>query len=149
MFNRIPLNSTVTIGPAQFAIVNDDIFRRIITWHFYKGDGKHFNIRWLKRRVMQFCIGVDGIWINPPDTHQISVEFGVGNTATITLESEQTTIKRSSALNTGVFNSYAYNSYQLNITHFPPVPNAALFKQAADEGILELPFMLNWTVHLE
>jgi hypothetical protein len=148
-FNRIPVNSTVNVGPEKFALVNDDIFRRIITWHFYKGDGKYFTIRWLKRRIMQFCIGVDGIWINPPDTHQISVQFGVGNTAEITLKSEETSIKRSSALNTGVFNSYAYNSYQLNITHFPPLPNAATFKEAVDEGILELPFSLVWTVNIQ
>jgi hypothetical protein len=148
-FNRIPINSTVKIGPEQFELVNDDIFRRIITWHFYKGDGKYFNIRWLKRRIMQFCIGVDGIWINPADTHQIGVSFGVGNTAEITIYLEEVSLKRSSALNTGVFNSYAYNSYQLNITHLPPVPNSDVFKEAVDEGILELPFSLTWTVHIE
>ena len=27
---------------------DDDIFKRSITWHFFKGDGKVFNIEWLK-----------------------------------------------------------------------------------------------------
>ena len=28
-----------------------------MTWHLYKGDGKTFNTRWLKRRVMRFLTG--------------------------------------------------------------------------------------------
>ncbi len=52
--------------------VNDDIFRRIITWNFYKGDGFTFNTTWLKRRVLRFMLGANGIapvidktdWVN-------------------------------------------------------------------------------------
>lgn len=42
-------------------VLTDDAFQRIITWNFYKGDGKRFNMRWLKRRIMRFLLGANGI----------------------------------------------------------------------------------------
>jgi hypothetical protein len=147
-YNTIAYNKRENLMPQIFNLANDDIFRRIITWHFYKGDGKYFNVRWLKRRVMQFCTGVNGIWINPADTHQISVSFGVGNDAEITLLSHATHLIKSSAYNTGMFNTYAYNSYLTSIQHFAPLPNGIIFKEAVDEGILEMPFQMSWTVNI-
>src|SRR5215469_3415087 len=35
-------------------VTDDDTYRRVITWHFYKGDGKYFSTRWLKRRIWRF-----------------------------------------------------------------------------------------------
>ena len=40
--------------------VTDDVFKRILTWHFYKGDGKNFSVRWLKRRIWRFLQGANG-----------------------------------------------------------------------------------------
>jgi len=40
---------------------NDDVFRRMMTWNLYKGDGFQFNIQWLKRRVLRFMNGANGI----------------------------------------------------------------------------------------
>jgi len=39
----------------------DDIFKRILTWNLYKGDGNRFSMRWLKRRIARFLFGVNGI----------------------------------------------------------------------------------------
>ncbi len=58
--NTIPLNSYV--APTEtFYDITDDIFQRILTWNLYKGDGKRFCPRWLKRRIMRFLVGVNGI----------------------------------------------------------------------------------------
>ena len=53
----MPLSSAgeATVTASQF--VSDDIYRRVITWGFYKGDGFNFSIPWLKRRVCRFFLG--------------------------------------------------------------------------------------------
>ena len=46
------------VGPDDIVVADDDTYRRCLTWHYQKGDGKYFNIRWLKRRVMRFERGL-------------------------------------------------------------------------------------------
>lgn len=55
-----PLNSFVP-ATQTFYNLTDDVFQRILTWNFFKGDGRRFGVRWLKRRVMRFLLGVNGI----------------------------------------------------------------------------------------
>lgn len=73
--------------------VTDDIYKRIITWNFFKGDGTRFCPRWLKRRIMRFIVGVSGIDPQPANsgfvvgcenTTAISVQFS-GSTCTIAI----------------------------------------------------------------
>ena len=42
------------------ATVNDDIYKRVLTWILYRGDGLRFSIPWLLRRVERFLGGVNG-----------------------------------------------------------------------------------------
>lgn len=82
--NTIPLNSYVAPTETFYAIT-DDIYQRSLTWNLYKGDGKRFCVRWLKRRIMRFILGVNGIdpepWNNPEyvvgceSTYGVSVQF--------------------------------------------------------------------------
>ena len=81
--NTIPLNS-YTAPTETFYSITDDIFQRILTWNLYKGDGKRFCPRWLKRRIMRFLVGVNGIDPQPwnegfvvgcENTYGISVQF--------------------------------------------------------------------------
>jgi hypothetical protein len=53
LLNTFTLNEYVA-STQTFYSINDDVAKRILTWDFYKGDGKHFSVRWLKRRVMRF-----------------------------------------------------------------------------------------------
>ncbi|EGT3137602.1 hypothetical protein NPF39_001044 [Salmonella enterica subsp. enterica serovar Uganda] len=55
----------------------DDYFKRILTWNFFKGDGFHFSLEWLKRRVARFIHGVAGI--DPPIQHTFDVSITVDN----------------------------------------------------------------------
>lgn len=90
--NTIPLNA-FTPPSVTYYSVTDDVFKRIITWNFFKGDGRRFCPRWLKRRIMRFLLGVDGIdpepW-NPgfvvgcENTSPISVQFS-GSVCEITI----------------------------------------------------------------
>lgn len=54
---------------------DDDTYKRVITWHVQKGDGRQFTIPWLKRRVKRFLVGVDGTCPNIDETYDISVTF--------------------------------------------------------------------------
>jgi len=54
------INEIIQTHPGNVIVTNDDLFRRIITWHFFEGDGKYFNVRWIKRRVWRFIMGVNG-----------------------------------------------------------------------------------------
>ncbi|MDR3445989.1 hypothetical protein [Dyella sp.] len=59
-YNTFPydgLKSSVT-GTAQIA--SDDIYKRVLTWHLYKGDGYQFSVLWLKKRIARFLNGVNG-----------------------------------------------------------------------------------------
>lgn len=72
--NEIPINSNIGLSTSQVFPVTDDIFKRIITWDFYKGDGTVFSVTWLKRRVMRFLAGASGTDYTG-SAAQVSVQF--------------------------------------------------------------------------
>ncbi|MEG0234070.1 MAG: hypothetical protein RR680_18990 [Hafnia sp.] len=83
-YNTIEYNAITYAGlknyvPGSASYVPDDYFKRILTWNFYKGDGSHFCIDWLKRRLARFIHGANGI--DPPiqSTFDISVVVDSGN----------------------------------------------------------------------
>lgn len=83
-YNTIEYNAITYAGlknyiPGSASYVPDDYFKRILTWNFYKGDGSHFCIDWLKRRLARFVHGANGI--DPPiqSTFDISVAVDSGN----------------------------------------------------------------------
>jgi hypothetical protein len=93
VLNVAALNTFTAPTAATYYTLSDDVFKRIITWNFYKGDGKRFTIRWLKRRVMRFLAGADGLDPSPwysgftvgcENTTAISVSIASG-TVTVTI----------------------------------------------------------------
>lgn len=118
MLNTIQLDRIITTGSISTFAVNDDIFKRILTWHFYKGDGKTFSIQWLKRRVMRFLIGTNGISPNVSDTRSVSVTQGPDNDVTITIMSG------------GIVS----------------LPVANIFQAAVASAAVELPFQFDFSV---
>ena len=73
----VPLNTEIEI-PAASPNTTDDIYKRCLTWHFYKGDGNVCTIQWLKRRIMRFLVGTNGVSYNVDNTIPISLTFGPG-----------------------------------------------------------------------
>lgn len=66
-------NGFVPGSPDTFTDTSDDTFRRIITWAFFKGDGKTVSPRWLKRRINRFLNGANGTDIVNDTQYNISV----------------------------------------------------------------------------
>jgi len=157
-FNTWPLNVVRKVSSGQLYTTTDDLFRRIITWHFYKGDGKVFNIRWLKRRVQRFLTGVDGTGgetaaetpvIQPDQTYQISITFGAGNDVNINVSKTRRTFVGGALLGTFSMNSRQFNEIDTTSTEFPMNPLAPVFKAAMDTGVLEVPFQYRFIVNVE
>lgn len=91
-YNSAPYNtvaydgqSVSTSGTASLA--SDDIYKRVMTWTLYRGDGQVFSMQWLKNRVNRFLNGANGsdfaVLNNPPS---ITVS---GNVFTITVFEDQ------------------------------------------------------------
>ena len=83
--NSLALNAYRPGLPETYTATSDDYFRRIITWAFWKGDGKVFSIGWLKRRINRFLTGANGTDALTPTTYEVSVVPTGFKTYTITL----------------------------------------------------------------
>jgi hypothetical protein len=69
--------------------ISDDVFKRILTWDIYKGDGKRFSSHWLKRRIMRFLVGVNG---TDPQPWYPGFVVGAENTSAIGVQVSGTTL---------------------------------------------------------
>jgi hypothetical protein len=175
-FELVPsINEIAQLSVGDIVITDDDTYRRILTWHFYKGDGNYWSTRFLKRRVWRFCYGVNGISsdfvVDPNDstkdkfianTDQISVTLGVNRNCTIRFVLGIRTVTGGEMLNVFGCNGFCislgnpapnYIDVQLNDVEstyqvLQPLPFMAQFKDSVDTGALELPYQYNYTVHI-
>jgi len=149
-FNTLAYDKRQRVGPRNVTVTSDDIFKRIITWNFYKGDGNTFNVRWLKRRIMRFLIGTNGTAPNVDQTYPISVTFGPGVIAIrITVGTRVAT--GGMLYDRFGFNGrgYTFNSLQTKFTPGPTqLPFEPIFKEAMLSGALQIPFQYNVIVEV-
>lgn len=147
MFNTVPYNYEKTILPANLYETTDDIFRRILTWHLYKGDNKIFNIRWLKRRVMRFLTGTDGTGGETDTTYEVSITFAANHTVNINLRGVRIVAQSGALYNGALLNAFQYNESHVKIVHLFVSPLVPVFKAAVYSGVLELPFQYTFIVN--
>lgn len=143
-----PLNSIRLIGPNNIVVTTDDTFKRILTWAFLKGDGKVFNIRWLKRRIMRFLTGVNGTNPNIDQTYQISVTFGTNGEVAIKFIDSIATVTRGAIFNGFMFNTTKFNELDIMVEPLTPLPYRQIFEEAVQTGALELPFQFTYNIIL-
>jgi len=146
LYNQIPYNERLVVGPSNVVATSDDIFKRCMTWNLYQGDGRQFNVLWLKRRIMRWLTGENGTSPNIDNTDQISVTFGVGNQIAIRLLTQ--TVNVTGALYNGfAYNGAVYNSWIATPEFdYPPLPNAEIFVEAFQAGVLQLPFLYSFSI---
>jgi hypothetical protein len=134
--------------PDVVSITNDDLFKRILTWHISKRDGKYFNIEWLKKRIMRFLFGVNGTQPNIDNAYQVSITFGPNREVTIRFVTGNRTVTSGAIYdqNQFTYNTYTYNALSTNQTNLTPLPYIDMFQEAVQSGILELPFQFNYTI---
>src|SRR6185437_2221710 len=130
--NASPMNQ-FTAPTVTYYSITDDIFKRILTWNLYKGGGKRFCMKWLKRRIMRFFVGANGLEPNP-----LAADFVVGpeNTQAIS-------VTVASDVLTVTINSAAISSLvQLQ----PQIID--IFKAAFLGGVLDLPVQYTYAVNV-
>jgi hypothetical protein len=147
--NVLPPNTIRLVGTPTFYSVGDDIYKRCITWNFFKGDGRTFNVRWLKRRIMRFLFGASGINFNVSQTYQISITFGVGNQVNIRLLNGVAEVLDGAIPNTFAANTRRPNQLDTAFNQFSILPDAAVLAAAIDGGVLQLPFQFVYVVVVE
>jgi hypothetical protein len=145
-FNTIPFNFNGEIGTETSAAASDDVYKRTITWNFFKGDGASFNVQWLKRRIMRFLFGENGVNYNVDQTWRISVTFGTNYEVTITIIAGVTTVVRTAMFNSFAFNSVAFNEKDITFSPDEPIPFAPYLQAGINQGFLPLPFWLKFEV---
>jgi hypothetical protein len=126
--NTATLNS-FTPPSITYYTLTDDVFKRILTWNFYKGDGKRFNMMWLKRRIMRFLLGANGLDVNPNDP---SFVIGTENTQAIGVQ------VASGVLTVSINQPYISSLVQLA----PGI--IEIFNAAFTGGVLELPLQYTY-----
>ena len=77
-FTPLALTTAAIPSATSNIVVTDDIYKRILTWNFYKGDGMQWSIPWFKRRVHRFLNGPDGVDTPIAFTQDVSVTFPTG-----------------------------------------------------------------------
>lgn len=147
--DELDINGFVRVGPSTYYSVNDDVFRRILTWHLWKGDGKIFDIRWLKRRVMRFLTGANGGPGETDETYPVSVTFGPFGQVDINLRIYHYVSGGEGA----IINTAAIDDFEINgadgfvVSETTPLPMTEVFKAAVYAGVLELPFQFHFVVN--
>lgn len=141
--DKFPYNEEITEPPQTFYETTDDIFKRCLTWNFYKGDGQQFNIQWLKRRVARFLLG--GADPDIEETFQISVTFPSAGNVRIGIASGISLGKEGALLNTFELDQKPLNQLtKLNRTI--PKELAEILQAAVNAQALQLPLGFNYTV---
>ena len=140
------INGYKVLAPQNIVAVSDDVFKRIMTWNFYKGDGSTFSVQWLKRRCVQFLNGTNGVPISTANTQAVSVSVA-GSVWTITLNAGIRTIQ------TGPFNTFTIDGIEINgtrstFTPSMPTVNAQLLQEAMNAGVLIVPFEYTFVVNV-
>lgn len=82
-YDTVPYNYLTFSASGTAQIASDDIYKRMMTWNLYRGDGQMFTIGWLKNRVNRFLNGAGGTdypVLNKPPSITVS-----GNTFTISV----------------------------------------------------------------
>ena len=147
-YNVQAYNQYKNLNPSTQSPVDDDIYRRVATWTFYKGDGQYFSTRWLKRRVMRFLYGPNGVDPGVSQTYPVSVVFAGPWTVVIRFAAGTRTLTSGSIYNAMAYNQRAFNSWASTYTPNPYYlpPNTEVLQEAIKTGVLPLPFQYTFIV---
>lgn len=142
--DSLPMNKRVMSGLTKIEsgtaqVADDDVYKRVLTWHLYKGDGVQSSISWLRKRVARFLFGANGSDVSLDDLQQVS-------------------IVKPQAAGIGAMNTLSMNSLAMNMRkEFAPrtleiiIATSNIAKQFANllaQGVLALPFQVTYRVTL-
>ncbi|MHB8406454.1 MAG: hypothetical protein ACYDCJ_13660 [Gammaproteobacteria bacterium] len=80
--NSAPLNTLALNGNEYFqsgtaTVATDDFYKRVLTWTTYIGDGRHFNVEVLRKKIARFLYGVNGTDITLDQAQSVNIKAGL------------------------------------------------------------------------
>ena len=135
--NRMFRTQTGTAEPAS-----DDIYKRVLAWILYKGDGIQASITWLRKRIARFLYGANGSDVSLSETLNVSITrptlpaIGAMNTRPMNAAAMNTRTAR---------NQLASNVLEISI---PASSAAQQFVSLLGQGYLPVPFQVAYRVTL-
>ena len=109
-----PIAARVVVESGTATIATDDIYKRVMTWNLYKGDGNQFTTRWLKRRIERFLHGLNGTDPGVSETYDVSISQAPG-AFTITLPAGSISETLQQAFANGVLSLPFQYTYTVNV----------------------------------
>lgn len=152
MYNTQQYDYWDLLYPDIITLTNDDVYKRILTWHISKREGKYFTVQWLKLRIMKFLFGTNGTQPNIDNTYQVSVTFGPNFEVSIRFITGIRTITGGAIYNDTykgkwfTYNHLMYNELDSVYVALTPLPNVDIFQEAVASGVLELPFQFHYDI---
>ena len=87
-YNSLDYNGLSYTQTGSAAYASDDLYKRVLTWITYRGDGQIFTMGWLKNRISRFLNGANGsdydVVENPPSITVSGNVFSVEGTGSTT-----------------------------------------------------------------
>lgn len=143
-WNTVPFNGFVITISGSAQIASDDVFKRLMTWILYRGDGVQMTMQWLRRRVARFIYGVNGGDIDIGLLQNVSIAAG-GQSATNIIAGTNAAATNSMATNSAKPKIGASGSSVYNIT-IPNLPASQSFLALVKAGMIPMPMQFDFEV---
>ena len=137
--NTKAINRIVQIQSGTAQLSTDDIYKRVMTWVLYNGDGKQTSILWFKRRISRFLYGINGTDVSVDELNMVSIIPTMYETV--------------SGINVNPVNAFAINSFhtepakQIFLTIIVPSTSIwQILKSLLEQGILSMPYQVSFLV---
>lgn len=137
-----PMGTLSIVESGTAKIANDDIYKRVLTWTLFKGDGIQMSVEWIRKRIARFLYGVDGTDINVGLITNVSLTFPSFPYDSVTGE-----------LGTNILGIhpmgvlYSKRLHDITIT-LPSGTVSTVFYDLFQSGDLPMPFQMNFTVQI-
>jgi len=139
----LPYGYMRVVESGSASLVSDDIYKRVLTWFLYLGDGKQMSVQWIKRRIARFLFGADGGDVNVDTYFQVSVYQPslppTGAYGTVAYA-------RVAYANENIKTAIAKHNYAVDI---PSSVTASIFQDLVASGVLPLPFQIRFSIVLQ
>lgn len=146
LLDELAINQSLLVSNLVFAPVDDDTYKRVITWHFWKGDGRQFDVIWLKRRVVRFLAGLCGTDPGVDQTYLVSVTFGIDQ-VNVRLLTHDAYVVGADLFDVPAFDELAFDEIDVTTRRIAEkYALAQVFTEALQQGALEVPFEWSWNV---